>query len=112
MVLPSSGFAGAGRQFRKTTIPPLREFYRTLETPGANHLRDAHAALDAAVRAAYGMKEQEDTLAFLLRLNLELAGLETKGQPITLPGLPATVLARERLISSDWIQPMRLEGLS
>ena len=58
------------------------------------------------------MEEQVDTLAFLLRLNLELAGLETKGQPITPPGLPATVLARERLISSDCIQPMRLEGLS
>jgi hypothetical protein len=30
----------------------LRELYRTLETPGANRLRDAHAALDSAVRAA------------------------------------------------------------
>jgi hypothetical protein len=40
---------------------------RTLETPGANRLRDAHAALDAAVRAAYGMKETEDPLAFLIR---------------------------------------------
>src|SRR5438034_1337950 len=32
----------------------LRELYRTLETRGANRLRDAHAALDAAVRAADG----------------------------------------------------------
>ena len=51
----------------------LRDLYRTLETPGTNRLRDAQAALDSAVRAAYGMKESEDTLAFLLRLNLELA---------------------------------------
>ena len=51
----------------------LRDLYRTLETPGTNRLRDAHAALDSAVRAAYGMKEKEDTLAFLLRLNLDLA---------------------------------------
>ena len=26
----------------------LRELYRTLEPPGANRLRDAHAALDSA----------------------------------------------------------------
>ena len=44
----------------------LRDLYRTLETPGANRLRDAHAALDSAVRAAYGMKATEDPLAFLL----------------------------------------------
>jgi len=37
----------------------LRELYRTLETPGQNRLRHAHAALDSAVRAAYGIKEKE-----------------------------------------------------
>ena len=36
----------------------LRELYRTLETPGQNRLRDAQAALDSAVRAAYGMKRE------------------------------------------------------
>ena len=66
----------------------LRDLYRTLETPGTNRLRDAHAALDSAVRAAYGMKEKEDPLAFLLRLNLELAGKEASSEPITPPGLP------------------------
>jgi hypothetical protein len=58
----------------------LCDLYRTLETPGANRLRDAHAALDTAVRAAYGMQEQEGTLAFLLRLNLELADEEARGR--------------------------------
>ena len=58
------------------------------------------------------MKEQEETLAFLLRLNLELAGLETIGQLITQPGLSAAVLVKERLISSGRIEPMGLEGLS
>ena len=33
----------------------LRDLYRTLETPGTNRLRDAQAALDSAVRAAYAM---------------------------------------------------------
>jgi hypothetical protein len=58
----------------------LRDLYRTLETPGSNRLRDAHAALDSAVRAAYGMAKDEDPLAFLLRLNLDLAAKETKGK--------------------------------
>ena len=82
----------------------LRDLYRTLETPGANRLRDAHAALDSAVRAAYGMKEQEDPLAFLLRLNLELADKEAKGQLITPPGLPAVVPAAQEFVSQDCIQ--------
>jgi hypothetical protein len=34
------------------------------------------------------MKDAEDTLAFLSALNLELADNETKGNPITPPGLP------------------------
>jgi hypothetical protein len=66
----------------------LRELYKSLETPGENRLRDAHAALDTAVRAAYGMKPGEDILAFLLKLNLELADKEAKGESITPPGLP------------------------
>jgi len=66
----------------------LRELYKSLETPGENRLRDAHSTLDAAVRAAYGMKPDEDILAFLLKLNLELANLEAKGKAITPPGLP------------------------
>ena len=81
----------------------LRELYRTLETPGANRLRDAHAALDSAVRAAYGMKEGEDTLAFLLRLNLELADKEASGRCIMPPGLPPSVLNRADLVSADCI---------
>lgn len=46
----------------------LRELYKTLETPGANKLRDAQDALDTAVCAAYGMKPSEDILAFLLKM--------------------------------------------
>ncbi len=83
----------------------LRDLYRTLETPGANRLRDAHAALDSAVRAAYGMKEGEDTLAFLLRLNLELADKEAKGQPITPPGLPAAAPDPGSFVTEDSIRP-------
>jgi len=79
----------------------LRNLYRTLETPGDNKLRDAHAALDTAVRAAYGLKEKEDILAFLLTLNLELAEKESKGTAITPPGLPSSIAKPAEFISKD-----------
>jgi hypothetical protein len=83
----------------------LHGLYRTLETPGANRLHDARTALDATVRAAYGMKETEDPLAFLLRLNLQRADLESKAQPITTSGLPAVVADKDQSISLDCVQP-------
>ena len=56
----------------------LRELYRSLEMPGKNSLREAHEFLDEAVREAYGMKTDEDVLAFLLKLNKALAAKEEK----------------------------------
>ena len=57
-----SAVAAAGREvrcIRAEALPQLkgglRALYRTLELPGANPLKDAHAALDAAVLAAYGI---------------------------------------------------------
>src|ERR1035437_5015156 len=81
----------------------LRDLYRTLETPGTNRLRDAHAALDAAVRAAYGMNDREDPLAFLLGLNLQCGDKESQGHPITPPGLPACLSAATDLVSTDCV---------
>ena len=53
--------AAAGREIRRIRDEALvkikgglRALYRTLELPGANPLKDAHAALDAAVMEAYG----------------------------------------------------------
>jgi hypothetical protein len=82
----------------------LRELYKSLETPGENRLRTAHETLDAAVRAAYGMKPAEDILAFLLKLNLELAEKETNGQPTTPPGLPAWVPEPDSFVSRDCVR--------
>jgi hypothetical protein len=81
----------------------LRELYRTLETPGTNRLRNAQAALDSAVRAAYSMKESEDKLAFLLRVNIELADKEAKGQAAAPPGLPRLVSTPDDFITTDCI---------
>ncbi len=82
----------------------LRELYKSLETPGENRLRDAHAALDVAIRAAYGMKPAEDILAFLLKLNLGLADKEAKGEAITPPGLPAIVKEPLSFVSRDCVR--------
>jgi hypothetical protein len=79
----------------------MRNFYPTLETPGANRLRDAHAALDAAVRAACGMKDTEDSLAFLFRLDLKLVSNETSGKSITPPGLPASAPNPADFVTAD-----------
>jgi hypothetical protein len=81
----------------------LRDLYRTLEIPGDNELRNVHAALDAAVRAAYGMKEDEEILAFLLKVNLDLAAKESKGEHITPPGLPSFVPNPADFVTEDCI---------
>ena len=51
------------------------------------------------------MSEKEDTLAFLLRLNLEWAEQEAEGRVTTPPGLPDGVPNRTELIRADYIQP-------
>jgi len=83
----------------------LRDLYRTLETPGTNRLRDVQSALDSAVRAAYGMKENEDPLAFLLDLNLELAAAKESGGQIRPPGLPFLLPGTNNFTSEDCIEP-------
>jgi SAM-dependent methyltransferase len=83
----------------------LRKLYRTLEEPGSNSLRDAHARLDAAVRAAYGMANDTDPLAFLLDLNLACAAKEKAGEKITPPGLPLPEKDHAAFITEDCIQP-------
>ena len=86
----------------------LRELYRSLELPGQNALRDAHAELDAAVRAAYGMKSKEDPLAFLLALNATTAQREARGEAVTAPGLPPCASDPSSFLTTDCIQPPQL----
>lgn len=83
----------------------LRDLYRTLDTPGKNPLRDAQEKLDAAVRAAYSMKANEDVLTFLLALNGQLADAEAKGQTIVGPGLPAGLNPAD-YTTTDAVRPL------
>ncbi|MBU0641029.1 MAG: hypothetical protein KKB50_19370, partial [Planctomycetes bacterium] len=61
----------------------LRAVYRTLELPGKNPLKDAHATLDAAVLDAYGFSPKKDLLKQLLDLNLEVARAIDDGETVT-----------------------------
>ena len=82
----------------------LRDLYRTLELPGKNPLRDAHDALDAAVRAAYGMKPKADPLGFLLTLNQEAAAREAAGESVVAPGLPPCATDAGSFITEDCVR--------
>lgn len=73
--------------------------------PGANPLKDAHAALDAAVLAAYGFNANKDLLAQLLALNLDVAKRIEAGQFVTVPGIPKDYPIRKKLLTTDCIQP-------
>lgn len=108
--------AEAGRTIRRIRdehLPKmtggLRALYRTLELPGKNPLKDAHAALDAAVIKAYGFSPKKDLLQQLLDLNHAVAAAEAKGDPVTAPGIPPAFAERggdpASLITDDCIRP-------
>jgi hypothetical protein len=104
--------AEAGRQIRRIRAAALadmkgglRALYRTLELPGRNPLKDAHAALDAAVLAAYGFDPKADLLAQLLALNLAVSTSERLNRPVTAPGVPISYGDAASLITDDCIRP-------
>lgn len=89
----------------KVTTGGLRAVYRTLELPGKHPLKDAHAALDAAVLDAYGFDAKKDLLAQLLELNLTVATAEKAGKAVTAPGVPPSYGDPAKLITDDCIEP-------
>ncbi len=104
--------AAAGREIRRVRAGALekikgglRALYRTLELPGANPLKDAHAALDAAVLAAYGFDPKGDLLAELLALNQSVAARIQRGEPVTAPGIPPGHPDPASLVTDDCIRP-------
>ena len=97
------------RRVRAEALPKmkggLRALYRTLELPGANPLKDAHAALDTAVLTAYGFNAKRDLLAQLLALNQGVAAKIEKNSPVTAPGVPPIYPDAKKLVTEDCIQP-------
>ena len=75
--------------------------------PAPTPLKDAHAALNAAVLAAYGFDAKQDLLAQLLALNLAVAARIERGESVTAPGLPTGFPEPEKLVTEDCIRPPR-----
>jgi hypothetical protein len=95
---------------RKEVTPKLkgglRALYYTLELPGANPLKEAHAVLDTAVTEAYGFSKTGNLLGQLLELNRSVASKIDHDQRVTSPGIPGDFPDPESLISPDCICPM------
>lgn len=93
----------------------LRDLYRSAEVEGPHPLKEAQAALDAAVEAAYGKPADQEATEFLLEMNLALAEDEAAGETIQGPGLPK-VDGQDldpkdpRWFSTDCIEPPPLPG--
>lgn len=79
----------------------LRALYRVMELPGKNPLKDAQAALDAAVLAAYGFSARKDILQQLLDLNTAVAADIAAGKAVTGPGVPSSYKNPAKLITKD-----------
>ena len=94
------------RQLMEANGWSLRDLYRSAEVEGPHPLKDAQAALDAAVEAAYGKPADQEATEFLLELNQILAEDEAAGETIQGPGLPAGLDPKDpRWFSTDCIEP-------
>jgi len=96
--------------FPKSPLPlsrpaNLSPFPKRAQVPGANPLKDAHAAPDAAVLAAYGFSAKRDLLAQLLALNLEVATKIENGESVMPPGVPTNYPDPKKLVTEDCIKP-------
>ena len=84
----------------------LRQLYQAAEVDGPHPLKDAQAALDAAVGAAYAVPDDQDPVEFLLELNQLLAEDEAAGRKVRGPGLPDHLDPKDpRWFSTDCIEP-------
>lgn len=92
------------RKIMQENYLSLRDLYRTVEETPFNPVSLAQEKLDTAVMSAYGMKKNEDVLAFLLALNLSLAEKEKRGEKVVGPGLPPAADNPADFITDDCVQ--------
>jgi hypothetical protein len=84
----------------------LRQLHQAGDVEGPHPLKDAQAALDAAVADAYGAPPDQDSIAFLLELNQLVAEDEEQGRKVRGPGLPDHLDPKDpRWMSTDCIEP-------
>jgi hypothetical protein len=88
----------------------LRALYQAADVDGPHPLKDAQAALDAAVADAYGMPSDQGPTEFLLELNQLVGEDEERGRKIQGPGLPTHLDPKDpRWSSKDCIEPPKVE---
>lgn len=105
--------AESGRALRRTRETlmednawSLRQLLQAAEVDGPHPLKDAQAALDAAVADAYGMPPDQSPTEFLLELNQLVAEDEQQGRKVRGPGLPDHLDPKDpRWFSTDCIEP-------
>jgi len=105
--------AEAARQLRATRRElmdqnnwSLRSLHQAADVPGTHPLKDAQAALDAAVADAYGRPAGQAAIEFLLELNTCLVEDEADGLKVCGPGIPAGLDPRDaKWTSDDCIKP-------
>lgn len=110
--------AVAGRELRRVRAKLMqdngwshRALYQAAEVPGPHPLKDAQAALDVAVRRAYGMPEGVDATEFLLELNKLVVEDEAEGRTVQAPGVPRGLDPKDpRWMSDDCIEPPAAPG--
>jgi hypothetical protein len=89
----------------------LRQLHQAAEVEGPHPLKDAQAALDAAVADAYGMPPDQGPIEFLLELNKLVAEDEQQGRKVRGPGLPDHLDPKDpRWFSTDCIEPPKVES--
>jgi len=89
----------------------LRALYQAAAVEGPHPLKEAQAALDAAVADAYGMPADQSSTEFLLELNQLVAEDEEQGRKVQGPGLPANLEPGDpRWMSTDCIEPPTVEN--
>ena len=82
----------------------LRQLYRIIDDTPNNPVSEIQAKLDKAVREAYGMSKDADTLQFLLNLNGRLYEKEKNGEEVQGPGLPNKIKDKSALVTEDCVQ--------
>ncbi len=82
----------------------LRDLYKLMESTPNNPVTEIQNELDKAVNAAYGIKEGDDILEFILNLNFACHKKEESGKEILPPGLPLFVNEPQKYISEDCVR--------
>jgi hypothetical protein len=110
--------ADAGRVLRRTRETLMadnrwsfRQLSQAAEVDGPHPLKDAQAALDAAVADAYGIPPDQSPVEFLLDLNQLVAEDEEQGRTVRGPDLPDHLDPKDpRWSSTDCIEPPPVES--